>query len=81
MNIKDYIKKLNIETNNKWLAKGDEANKDYAKESFFTKWCYVQHEMEKRKNELIHIQHRLRNKGFDIKMNMQNYELSYYGRI
>ena len=77
--VKELIKDVNKTTKEQWEEVSKEAKENY--EKFFDQWCYAQVEMEKRRNCVERIQQTLREGGYDIKINMQSYELSYYGRI
>ena len=78
--VKDFIKEVNEETNKQWK---DISNKVNADESlnFFGRWATAQETMEKRYRIVKGMLDILRDEGWDIKINMQTYELSYYGRI
>ena len=77
--VKELIKDVNKHTKEQWEEVIEEAKEKSSK--FFSQWCYVQQEMEKRRNCVMEIQSSLRSGGYDVKIDMQNYELSYYGKI
>lgn len=80
MNTKESVKELllavNNETTNQWEEITKKVNEDKSLE-FFEKWCKAQETMRKR-YDILNV---LRAKGWDIKIDMQNYHLSFYGRI
>lgn len=77
----ELVKKINEETKKESERISQQVNNDKELENFFQKWSYGNMLFEKRGKEVMEIQKDLRNKGHDIKMNMQNYELYYYGEI
>ena len=84
MNTKESVKELllvlNNETTNQWEEITKKVNEDESLE-FFEKWCIAQETMRKRYDIVNDILNVLRAKGWDIKIDMQNYHLSFYGRI
>lgn len=84
MNTKESVKELllavNNETTNQWEEITKKVNEDKSLE-FFEKWCIAQETMRKRYDIVNDILNVLRAKGWDIKIDMQNYHLSFYGRI
>ena len=84
MNTKESIKELllalNNETTNQWEEITKKVNEDKSLE-FFEKWCKAQETMRKRYGILNDIVNVLREKGWDVKVDMQDYHLSFHGRI
>ena len=84
MNTKESVKKLllavNNETTNQWKEITKKVNEDKSLE-FFQKWLIAQETMMKRYNIVNDILNGLREKGWDVKIDMQNYYLSFHGRI
>lgn len=84
MNTKESIKELllalNNETANQWEEITKKVNEDKSLE-FFEKWCIAQETMRKRYDIVNDIVNVLREKGWDVKVNMQDYHLSFHGRI
>ena len=84
MNTKESVKKLllavNNETTNQWKEITKKVNEDKSLE-FFQKWLIAQETMMKRYNIVNDILNGLREKGWDVKIDMQNYNLSFHGRI
>ena len=84
MNTKESVKELllvvNNETTNQWEEITKKVNEDESLE-FFGKWCTAQETMRKRYDIVNAILNILRNEGWDVKINMQNYHLSFHGRI
>lgn len=78
--VKDLINEINEETRKQWKDITDKVN---ANESlpFFAKWCTAQESMDIRYRCVREIQKELRDNGWDIKIDMQTYELSFYGKI
>ena len=84
MNTKESVKELllalNNETRNQWKEITKKVNEDKSLE-FFQKWLIAQETMMKRYNIVNDILNVLREKGWDVKIDMQNYYLSFHGRI
>ena len=84
MNTKESVKELllaiNNETTNQWEEITKKVNEDKSLE-FFEKWCKAQETMRKRYGILNDIVNVLREKGWDVKVDMQDYHLSFHGRI
>lgn len=84
MNTKESVKELllavNNETRNQWKEITKKVNEDKSLE-FFQKWLIAQETMMKRYNIVNNILNDLREKGWDVKIDMQNYYLSFHGRI
>lgn len=84
MNTKESIKELllavNNETRNQWEEITKKVNEDKSLE-FFQKWLIAQETMRKRYNIVNDILNGLREKGWDVKIDMQDYHLSFHGRI
>lgn len=84
MNTKESVKELllavNNETTNQWEEITKKVNEDKSLE-FFEKWCIAQETMIKRYDVVKAILDSLRKEGWDVKINMQDYHLSFYGRI
>ena len=84
MNTKESVKELllevNNETRNQWKEITKKVNEDKSLE-FFQKWLIAQETMRKRYNIVNDILNGLREKGWDVKIDMQNYYLSFHGRI
>ena len=84
MNTKESVKELllavNNETRNQWKEITKKVNEDESLE-FFQKWLIAQETMMKRYNIVNDILNGLREKGWDVKIDMQNYDLSFHGRI
>ena len=84
MNTKESIKELllalNNETANQWEEITKKVNEDKSLE-FFEKWCIAQETMRKRYDIVNDIVNVLRGKGWDVKVDMQDYHLSFHGRI
>ena len=78
--VKELLLALNNETANQWEEITKKVNEDESLE-FFEKWCIAQETMRKRYDIVNDILNVLRAKGWDIKIDMQNYHLSFYGRI
>ena len=84
MNTKESVKELllalNNETRNQWKEITKKVNEDKSLE-FFQKWLIAQETMMKRYYIVNDILNGLREKGWDVKIDMQNYYLSFHGRI
>ena len=84
MNTKESVKELllalNNETTNQWEEITKKVNEDKSLE-FFEKWCIAQETMRKRYDIVNDILNVLRAKGWDVKVDMQDYHLSFHGRI
>ena len=84
MNTKESVKELllalNNETTNQWEEITKKVNEDKSLE-FFEKWCIAQETMRKRYNIVNDILYMLREEGWDVKVDMQDYHLSFHGRI
>ena len=84
MNTKESVKELllavNNETRNQWKEITKKLNEDKSLE-FFQKWLIAQETMMKRYDIVNDILNVLRKKGWDVKIDMQNYYLSFHGRI
>ena len=84
MNTKESVKELllavNNETRNQWKEITKKVNEDKSLE-FFQKWLIAQETMMKRYNIVNDILNGLREKGWDVKIDMQNYNLSFHGKI
>ena len=84
MNTKESIKELllalNNETANQWAEITKKVNEDKSLE-FFEKWCIAQETMRKRYDIVNDILNTLRVEGWDVKIDMQSYNLSFHGRI
>lgn len=77
----ELVKKINDETKRESEKISQQVNDDKELKTFFQKWSYGCSLFEKRGKKVMEIQKELRDKGHDIKINMQSYELSYYGDI
>ena len=77
----ELVKKINDETKKEGEKIAEIVNNDKELNTWFSKWSYGCGLFEKRGKEVMEIQKELRDKGHDIKMNMQSYELYYYGDI
>ena len=77
----ELVKKINDETKRESEKISQQVNDDKELNTWFSKWSYGCSLFKKRGDEVMEIQKELRGKGHDIKMNMQSYELSYYGDI
>ena len=77
--VKELIKDVNKTTNEQWEEVIKEAKEKT--DEFIQQWFYVNHEMNRRRDCVMEIQKTLRSGGYDIKMDMQKYELGYYGKI
>lgn len=84
MNTKESVKELllvvNNETTKQWEKITKKVNEDESLE-FFGKWCIAQETMRKRYDIVNDILNMLREEGWDVKIDMQNYNLSFHGRI
>ena len=84
MNTKESVKELllavNNETTNQWEEITKKVNEDKSLE-YFQKWLIAQETMMKRYNIVNDILNVLREKGWDVKVDMQDYHLSFHGRI
>ena len=84
MNTKESVKELlltvNNETTNQWEEITKKVNEDESLE-FFGKWCIAQETMRKRYDIVNDIVNMLREEGWDVKIDMQDYHLSFHGRI
>lgn len=84
MNTKESIKELllvvNNETTNQWKAITKKVNEDDSLE-LFGKLSTAYETMEKRYYIVKAILDILRKEGWDVKIDMQNYHLSFHGRI
>ena len=84
MNTKESVKELllvvNNETTKQWKEITKKVNEDESLE-FFQKWLIAQETMMKRYNIVNDILNGLREKGWDVKIDMQDYHLSFHGRI
>lgn len=84
MNTKESVKELllvvNNETTKQWEEITKKVNEDESLE-FFGKWCIAQETMRKRYDIVNAILNMLREEGWDVKIDMQNYNLSFHGRI
>ena len=80
MNTKESVKELLLAVNNETTNQWEEITKDKSLE-FFQKWLIAQETMMKRYNIVNDILNVLREKGWDVKIDMQNYYLSFHGRI
>ena len=84
MNTKESVKELllvvNNETTKQWKEITKKVNEDESLE-FFGKWCTAQKTMEKRYDIVNDTLKMLRAEGWDVKIDMQNYNLSFHGRI
>ena len=84
MNTKESVKELllavNNETTNQWKEITKKVNEDKSLE-FFGKWCIAQETMRKRYDIVNDILNMLREEGWDVKIDMQDYHLSFHGRI
>lgn len=84
MNTKESVKELlsvvNNETTKQWEEITKKVNEDESLE-FFGKWCIAQETMRKRYDIVNDILNMLREEGWDVKIDMQNYNLSFHGRI
>ena len=84
MNTKESVKELllevNNETTNQWEEITKKVNEDESLE-FFGKWCIAQETMRKRHDIVNDILNTLRVEGWDVKIDMQDYHLSFHGRI
>lgn len=77
----EQVKAINEETKRIGEEIAHKVNQDEQLKDWFQKWCYGVQLFEKRGDEVMEMQQRLRLKGHDVKINMQSYELSYYGDI
>ena len=84
MNAKESIRELllaiNNETANQWEEITKKLNEDKSLE-FFEKWCIAQETMRKRYDIVNDISNALREKGWDVRVDAQDYHLCFYGRI
>ena len=84
MNTKESVKELllavNNETTKQWEEITKKVNEDKSLE-FFQKWLIAQETMMKRYYIVNDILNGLREKGWDVKIDMQDYHLSFHGRI
>ena len=84
MNTKESVKELllgvNNETTNQWEEITKKVNEDKSLE-FFEKWGIAQETMRKRYDIVNDISNMLRAEGWDVKVDMQDYHLSFHGRI
>ena len=84
MNTKESVKELllvvNNETTKQWKEITKKVNEDESLE-FFGKWCIAQETMRKRYDIVNDISNMLREEGWDVKVDMQDYHLSFHGRI
>ena len=78
--VKDLINELNEETKRIRKEVTDKVNEDESL-GIIGKMSKAYEMLETRYRCIREIQNLLRDNGWDIKMNMQNYELSYYGRV
>ena len=77
----EKIKKINEETKRVGEEIAEKVNNDKELNTWFSKWSYGVGLLEKRGKEVMELQKELRAEGYDVKINMQSYELSYYGDI
>ena len=77
----EIIRKTNQETKEIAERIKDQVNQDQRLNSYFSKWCTASEEFQKRYSTVWNILQDLRSHGFDVKINMQSYELTYYGII
>ena len=75
------IKEINEETKRIGEEIAEKVNNDKELTTWFSKWSYGVGLLEQRGKVVMEEQKKLREQGWDIKINMQSYELSYYGRI
>ena len=84
MNTKESVKELllaiNNETTKQWEEITKKVNEDKSLE-FFEKWCIAQETMRKRYDIVNDLSNMLREEGWDVKVDMQDYHLSFHGRI
>lgn len=84
MNTKESVKELllvvNNETTNQWEEITKKVNEDKSLE-LFGKLSTAYEIMEKRYNIVKDILDILRKEGWDVKIDMQTYHLSFHGRI
>ena len=84
MNTKESVKELllvvNNETTNQWEEITKKVNEDESLE-FFGKWGKAQETMRKRYDIVNDILNTLREEGWNVKIDMQDYHLSFHGRI
>ena len=79
--IKTIINEINEETRQEGERIAKQVNEDKELNTWFSKWSYGVELLQKRGQVVMEIQKVLRSQGYDIKINMQSYELSYYGLI
>lgn len=84
MNTKESVKELllvvNNETTNQWEEVTKKVNEDKSLE-LFGKLSTAYEIMEKRYNMVKAILDILRKEGWDVKIDMQTYHLSFHGKI
>ena len=78
--VKELLLAVNNETTNQWKEITKKVNEDESLE-FFRKWCIAQETMRKRYDIVNDIVNMLRAEGWDVKIDMQDYHLSFHGRI
>lgn len=79
--IKTIINEINEETKQEGERIAKQVNEDKELNTWFSKWNYGVGLLQKRGEVVMEIQKVLRSQGYDVKINMQSYELSYYGLI
>ena len=79
--IENIVNEINLETLKESERIVKLVNEDKTLETFFSKWNVGKSLLEERGKEVMKIQKTLRDKGYDVKINMQSYELSYEGMI
>lgn len=77
----EIIRKTNQETEEIAKRITDQVNQDQKLNSYFSKWCTGKSEFNKRYYTVWNILQDLRSQGFDVKINMQSYQLTYHGTI
>lgn len=77
----EIIRKTNQETKEIAESIANKVNSDQELDTYFSKWLAGTNEFNKRYDTVHAILKELRNEGWDVKMNMQSYELSFWGSI
>lgn len=79
--IVERVKKINEETKRIGEEIAKRVNADKELNTWFSKWSYGVSLLSERGKEVMELQKELRDAGNDVKINMQSYELYYYGDI
>lgn len=74
----ERIKEVNAETKRVGEEIANEVNQE-KQLNWFGKWSLGVSKLRERGQEVMRIQKELREQGYDVKINMQSYELSYLG--